>query len=80
MTTFNLLPPKCLAEQNVSIRVLPDLLLFDGIIPNSGMDFQIEINMRDSRVKRVQFISDEIGCKVSNDLTQFFELDNFILN
>jgi len=80
MTTFNLLPPKCLAEQNVSIRVLPDLLLFDGIIPNSGMDFQIEIDMRDSRVKRVQFISDEIGCKVSNDLTQFFELDNFILN
>jgi hypothetical protein len=67
-------------EQNISVRVLPDLLLYDGIIPNSGMDFQIEVDIRDSRVKRVQFISDEIGCKVSDDFTQFFELENITLN
>lgn len=78
--SFNLLPPKCLAEQNISVRILPDLLLYDGLIQNSGKDFQIEVDLRESRVKRVQFISDEIGCKVSDDFTQFFELENFILN
>jgi hypothetical protein len=67
-------------EQNISVRVLPDLLLYDGIIPNSGMDFQIEVDMRDSRVKRVQFISDEIGCKVSDDFTHFFEIESITLN
>ena len=78
--SFNLIPPNCLVEQNISVRVLPDLLLYDGIIPNSGMDFQIEVDIRDSRVKRVQFISDEIGCKVSDDFTQFFELEDITLN
>jgi hypothetical protein len=78
--SFNLLPPKCLAEQNISVRILPDLLLYDGLIQNSGKDFQIEVDLRESRVKRVQFISDEIGCKVFDDFTQFFELEYFILN
>jgi hypothetical protein len=67
-------------EQNISVRELPDLVLYDGIIPNSGMDFQIEVDMRDSRVKRVQFISDDTGCKVADELIQYFELKNFILN
>jgi hypothetical protein len=78
--SFNLLPPKCLVEQNVSVRVLPDLLLYDGLIQNSGKDFQIEVDMRDSRVKRVQFISDDTGCKVSDELIQFFEIENITLN
>jgi hypothetical protein len=59
---------------------LPDLLLYDGLIQNSGKDFQIEVDMRDSRVKRVQFISDDTGCKVSDELIQFFEIENITLN
>ena len=78
--SFNISPPKCLDSQNISIKVIPDLDLFSGIIANSGEKFEVEVDMRNSRVKRLQFISDDKSCENSVNNPYYFELDGFKLN
>ena len=77
--SFNISPPKCLDSQDISIKVIPDLDLFNGIIENSGEKFEVEVDMRNSRVKRLQFISDNSSCIISASKLYFFELKDLSL-
>lgn len=74
---FELNPNSCTQQQDLRISEDGNIDLYQGTISRTGMNFEFELDFKDSIVKRLELITKSDFCKLENDpRTLYFEIKN----